>query len=605
MPEYFVRSLRHSGVIALAFITAFSKPSRAQQPAQTLDTIVVVASRAGTTKAATASRSVQVITREDIGRSAAHTVSDLLSNVMGVDVYGRSPAQADVSIRGSTAEQVVVLVDGVRMTDVQSGHYTMDLAVPLASIERIEILRGAGSALYGPDAVGGVINIVTRSATPASVSVLGGSFGTIGGAISGDREQGAHSLSIAAQYDKSDGHRDGTDFRMGQGRATFVTPVMGGALATDAAIGVRDFGAANFYAPFNSIERTATSTLGSRWNGDIAGWGLSLNASTRRHEDHYVLIRGNPAVYENHHETWETAGTVSARRDVGRAAIAIGGESAHDQLSSGRLGGRREWRVGAFGEATVATSVATANVGLRDDHSSTYGDFFSPTVSAGVQATNQLHLRGNVGLGYRAPTWTERFYTDPSNMGDPGLRPERFGAGELGARVSTNAAAFDLTAFERHATHLIDWVRPAGSPATAVWQATNVGNATYRGIEATVEPRPIAGFTAAVYATGLNFEASEPSNTPIEGKYALRPLTRQIGVRVGTPTSHAISARLEMMEAQRAGESGYVTGNIRLACACDRYRLTLDALNLTNAVWLDASGMPSARRGVYLGVQWR
>src|SRR5437868_6837024 len=129
-------------VTAVAFGAVPTTRVLAQGPTR-LDTVVVVASR---THGGDASRSVDVITHDQIARSAARTIADVLAHSMSMDVYGRSPAQADVSIRGSSPEQTAILVDGVRMTDVQSAHYALDLAVPLASVERIEILRGAGSA---------------------------------------------------------------------------------------------------------------------------------------------------------------------------------------------------------------------------------------------------------------------------------------------------------------------------------------------------------------------------------------------------------------------------------------------------------------------------
>ena len=131
----------------------------AQSRPVTDDPIVVVGSRA---QQGDAARVVSVITRDDIARSSARTVAELLSFQMGVDAYTRSAAQADISLRGTTADQTLVLVDGIRMSDVQTSHYALDLAVPLAAIERIELLHGSGSALYGSDAVGGVINIITR-----------------------------------------------------------------------------------------------------------------------------------------------------------------------------------------------------------------------------------------------------------------------------------------------------------------------------------------------------------------------------------------------------------------------------------------------------------
>mgnify|MGYP001550711302 CR=1 FL=1 len=142
----------------LVLALAIQAGAQATTPAK-LDSVTIVASRA---QAGAAGRTVDVITRDDISRSPAHNLAELLGARLSVDAFTRSPAQADVSIRGSTAEQVLILVDGVRMGDAQSAHYALDLGIPLSSIERIEILRGPGSALYGPNAIGGVINIVTR-----------------------------------------------------------------------------------------------------------------------------------------------------------------------------------------------------------------------------------------------------------------------------------------------------------------------------------------------------------------------------------------------------------------------------------------------------------
>ena len=569
-----------------------------QRPA--LDTVTVVASR---THVSGVVRSVDVITREQIAASAARNLADVLSTVMGVDVYGRSAAQADVSIRGSSPEQIVVLVDGVRMTDVQSAHYTLDVGVPLESIERIEVLRGIGSALYGPDAVGGVINVVTRRNQPGELRARSGSFGSIGGGAAGGVARDALSFSAAADFDKSDGHRDGTDYRIGQGRVSLSAPTSGGLVRTNLALGVRDFGAADFYAPYNSIERTTTTTLDSRLDQAVGAWSLAVSGSTRRHQDHYVLVRGDPSIYENRHESWQTAGDVVATRATGPVALAIGTEGVHDQLSSARLGAHRDWRAALFGEATAGNpSSAMADLGLRGDHSSVYGDFFSPSLSASAPIVANVRVHASGGAGFRAPTWTERFYTDPSNQGDPDLRPERFWTGDLGARADAGEWSLDVTGFVRRATNLIDWVKPAGAAPTVVWQTMNVGEATYRGIESALDLPAMDGFRTSLFADGLSLTSSQ--GTSLVGKYALRPITRQAGVRVSTPRQRAITARVDMELARRAFEKGYVTGNARVTWNRGAYRVSLDALNLANADWLDASGKPAAGRGLYGEVEW-
>lgn len=569
-----------------------------QRPA--LDTVIVVASR---THAPGVARGVEVITRDQIAASSAHNLVDVLSNAMDVDVYGRSAAQADVSIRGSSAEQVVVLVDGVRMTDVQSAHYTLDVAVPLESIERIEILRGVGSSLYGPDAVGGVINIVTRRTPSGEVRVRSGSFGSVGGGAADGVSRDAFSLSAAADFDKSDGHRDGTDYRIGQGRVSLWTPTPGGLVRTNIAFGERDFGANDFYGPYNSFERTQTTTLDSRWDEAVGDWSVAVSGSTRRHHDDYVLVRGDPSLYENLHQSWQTTGDVVASRPAGPITIALGTEGVHDQLSSFRLGAHRDWRTAVFGEGTAGRpSGPMADLGLRGDHSSVYGDFFSPSLSASAPLLENVTVHASGGAGCRAPTWTERFYIDPANEGNPDLRPERFGTADLGARASAGAWSVDVTGFVRRATNLIDWVKPVGAPATALWQTMNVGTATYRGFETALQLPTTNGIHASLFADGLSLRSSQGDT--LAGKYALRPITRQAGVRLSTPSTHELSARVDMEVARRALEKGYVTGNARIAWNRGAYRFTFDALNLTNADWLDASGLPVAGRGFYGGVEW-
>jgi iron complex outermembrane receptor protein len=558
-----------------------------------LDTVVVVASRADTR--ARSSRSVAVITRADIAASPARTIPELLASSLGVDVYSRSAAQADVSIRGSTADQVLMLVDGVRVSDVQSSHYVSDLTVPLDAIERIEVLRGVASAVYGPGAVGGVINIVTRrGARAANAAVRGGSFGSVGGDVGGSF---GDALNLAANYDKSDGHRDGTDFRIGQGRVSYAAPLVSGTLSANAGLAVRDFGAADFYAPYNSIERTVSTTADARWNRAAGAWTIDAVGSTRRHQDHYVLVRGNPALYENRHESWQTTGSLDVRRSFGDVTAVVGTELEHDQLSSLRLGGRREWREGTFGEVAGTNAALAWNAGARADHASAYGDFVSPSASAALDLTTNLRLHASGGAGFRAPTWTERYYIDPSNVGEADLRVERFTTADAGVRWTTSQMSADVTTFQRDARDLIDWVRPIG--ATSPWHARNVGSATFHGIEATVHGPEVGGVRVEVFGSGIEMSAAERDT--VVGKYALRPVTRQMGARLMSDPARAMSARLEIISGRRAAELGYTTANIRISWKASSYRLTLDALNLANAVWLDASGRPAPARSVFFG----
>ena len=188
------RTYTHA-VLALLGAMGLARPSAAQRIPHEIDTVHVVARTDPTVVSAT--RSFEILTRADLARHASRSLADVLGLALGVDAQQRSPAQADLGLRGSTFNQVVVLVDGVRVSDVQSGHYALDLAVPVAMIERIEILRGTGSAMYGSDAIGGVVNIVTRADSAfGDAATRAGSFGgalargAFGGAVA--RYAGAH-----------------------------------------------------------------------------------------------------------------------------------------------------------------------------------------------------------------------------------------------------------------------------------------------------------------------------------------------------------------------------------------------------------------------------
>lgn len=594
---------------ALALASLFiARAVGAQQPVAHLDTVQVTVASHASPSLATPTRTVDVITRAEMARTPARTISDVLAMRLGVDVYGRSPAQADLELRGSSVEQVLVLVDGVRMSDAQSGHYDLDLVVPLDMVERIEVLHGTGSTLYGSDAVGGVINIVTRrGARFRGARARGGSFGTAAlSAVAGD-SLGGFGVQGGADAERSDGHRAGTDYRVGEGHVALDHALGTGSLRAALGLGIRSFGAQDFYAAYPSSERTGTSTASLTYASNTAArWSVSATASTRRHTDRFTLVRDNPALYENHHRSWQTDGEVVTRYAASRAAVlALGTELRDDQLVSDGLGDHRAELGALFAEATLgAPRRASLDAGVRVDWSSRTGRFASPSLAGMIPLRHDLWLRGSVNRGFRAPTWTELYYRDPANVGDPTLQPETFTAGELGVRaIPAGRLRLDVALFARHAEHLIDWARPASAPDSTPWHTMNVESATYHGVELEADVPALLGADWTVRASGLSFDAQGAAG--YIGKYALRPLTRSISLTVSAPVLRDTRVSLDVRHARRAGERSYIDADARLAHEWGRASVQLDLLNLTDADYLDASAEPVARRAVYLGVGWR
>jgi iron complex outermembrane receptor protein len=589
-------------LLAFLLVTA---PLAAQRPTPRLDTVRVT-SRAAVPVAAT--RSVEVVTREELEGRAGRSLAERLGFALGTDVATRSPAQADVSIRGSTFNQVVVLVDGVRVSDVQSGHYALDLAVPTAMIERIEILRGSGAALYGSDAVGGVINIITRDAAEGtSLSARGGSFGGVGVAGATSSSVGGIALQAGADVDRSDGHRPGTDYRIVQARVSAARPTRAGRLVLDAGQGVRQFGAADFYSPFPSYETTRSTTAALRLVPDAdAAIGVSGSLHTRRHFDRFTLKRDDPAAYQNEHTSIESGaeGVVRARL-ASAVAGAFGAELLDARLRSARLGDHAQTREAVFAELTAGgASGPTLNLGLRGDWTPEVGGFASPSIGVAIPLGSTTRLRASAGSGFRAPTWTERYYVDPSNVADSSLSVERFRSGEVGIRVAPVAwMSADVAYFERRANALIDWARPEGSAPTVPWRTMNFARATYRGIEGTVRLPALLGVDWTARGSGLRFDASAAPGTV--GKYALRPITRSVGLSAVLPTPRDGTLTVDALRARRTGESDHLLLGARLVQPVAGVRTSVELVNATNAAYLDGSGKAVAPRSVYVGVNWR
>jgi iron complex outermembrane receptor protein len=591
---------------ALLGAAVLSRPAVAQRGGpQHIDTVRVVARTDPTVVSAT--RSFEVVTREELARHASRSLADVLGLALGVDAQPRSPAQADLALRGSTFNQVVILVDGVRVSDVQSGHYALDLAVPVAMIERIEILRGTGSAMYGSDAIGGVVNIITRA--DSSFGELATRVGSFGGAV-GQGAIGAAVgrtlLRLGADVDRSSGHRDGTDYRVTQAHVAAERRVGAARLAVDAGLGARQFGASGFYSPFPSFETTRSSTASVRAQAPVSQRVTLAGAlHTRRHSDVFTLKREDPAFYQNVHHSWQHGAEATTQISLApQLRAAVGAELLDARLRSARLGEHSERRHGEFVEATLGRAGgATLDLGVRRDWSSSVGAFVSPSLGVAVPLWHRAQLRGSSSRGFRAPTWTERYYKDPANIADSALSVERFTAHEVGLRVTPLwRVSADVALFERRARSLIDWARPAATTPPPPWRTLNFASATYRGLEALVQLSDVAGIDWTVRGSGLHFDASADAGTV--GKYALRPLTRVLGVSASTREIGGATLTVDLQRARRAAEDDHLRFDARIAQRIGAIRASLELLNLTNEDYLDVAGKPVASRSAFLGVAW-
>ncbi|HEX6588593.1 MAG TPA: TonB-dependent receptor [Longimicrobiales bacterium] len=553
-------------------------------------------------------RSVDIIDRDAIERLPAHSLGDIIARALGADILARSPMQADISLRGSTTEQVAVLVDGVPVNDTQTGHFHLDQPVPLDDVERIEVLRGTASSVHGAGAVGGIVNIVTRRGAPAlraSARLEGGTFGTIRGAArAGIPLTHATPVSLSAEHARSDGHRPGTDYESTVARASLAHAVAGGTFRLSGGIADRSFGAADFYGPFpTSHEKTRVITGDAAFERSIGRIALEPRVSIRRHDDDFVLRREDPSFYRNIHETTDAGGALTARASAGPVMLAAGGEAFRSSIESTNLGDHDETRTAMFGEAVTARDAYTLSAGARFDHSSTYGGFFSPSIAAGLRIDEHVRLRASAARGFRAPTWTDRYYSDPANLGDSTLNVERAWTYEGGVDLLPGGAwSVDATAFVRHVDNAIDWVRPESSP-TGPWRIVNVQTAKYRGLELRVRNASLLGIDWTARGSLLSFDAT--STDTLMSKYALRPLQETASLEAAIPLPFGLSAAVRGSHARRTGEASYHLLDAQIRYRLGQFSAYIGETNLGYQSYVDVSGANAAGRAFTAGGEWR
>ena len=241
------------------------------------------------------------------------SLMDALSLDSSVQVQARAPGgvQGDLSIRGGGFAQSLILIDGIRLSDAQSAHHDLDLPIPVDAVNRIEVLRGSGSTLYGSEAVAGVVNVVTTPTDePGKLEMRlragYGSFSTNEESGFVAFRQGMLSQRFSFEHELSDGFRDDRDYRnLALASQSWVRTRLG---LTRVFLSLLDrpFGADQFYGNFNSWERTKT------WLAALSqdlGKNTLFSLGYRRHTDLYVLLRDDPAYYTNRHEdeTWDAA----------------------------------------------------------------------------------------------------------------------------------------------------------------------------------------------------------------------------------------------------------------------------------------------------------
>lgn len=518
-----------------------------------------------------------------------------------IDLQQRNPGvQGDITIRGGTFGQTLVLIDGIRINDVQTGHHNMDLPVPMDAIGQLQILQGSGSTFYGSDAVSGVVNVITRIAEPGELLFRAaiGNFGT--NTESGLFSFGLGPLSQQFSFDRtlSTGFENDRDYRSTSGSSESLLRTKWGATRIFLSALDRPFGANQFYGPYNSWERTKT------WYAALhqdLGQNTELTFSYRRHTDLFVLLRDDPQVYTNRHIDQSYDAAVRRHNDLTKLLrLSYGAEGIDDSIVSNNLGTHRRRQGAVYANLDMrALKRFSLSVGVREQFYGHQQAFFAPTVSGGAWLSEKVKLRASVSRAFRLPTYTELYYSDPNDLPNPNLKPELALSYEAGLdwHLRPHWRAF-ATAFDRDEKNGIDYVR--GAPIQP-WQAMNFDRLRFVGVESGVEGDMAHAQKFSVQFTAIHGALADEGGQ--QSEYAFNYPSQNAVVSWQILTPQGILARTRLGVVKRYQLSPYALWDASVAWTKSRFRPYVQFTNLTNTSYEEIIGVNMPGRAILAGIE--
>ncbi len=586
--------------------------------------LVLTASRLPT-KFSDLTRQVTVITADEISKMPINSVQEVLNYVSGADLQTRSPfgLQADLSLRGANFEQVLILIDGVRVNDPQTGHHDLTLPLTLKDIERIEILHGGGSSVYGADAFGGVVNFITRFAESRrakkpkeknlNFDFAYRDYQTKEGVFSGTfgRENFSQRISIERKVSSGWFKKEGKevtdfDFLTFSGLSQFDLRKNFSSPRFSLFYGYTDkvFGAYDFYSPGKDADsrewmKTKFISLSVeskqqffpqtkiyfRENDDRFIYKYSINYGINKHTSQILGIDSFLRLNNN---------------------FLFGSEILEENIVSTKLGKQRDSRWSFYAEyRDNFTEKLSFSGGLRTDIYSRYGRVFSPSFSAGYSLLPDMKLIFSFGKSYRVPSYTELYYEDPANIGNSELKPEEAFTWEGGLNYQRRNCQYKLTLFQREHKETIDWGKYSSSVdhdlREVKWQARNIGRLKFTGLESESE--------IYFFSLGWKFKYSylkAISEMPFgyQSKYALRYPEHLFSLETTFLTIFGIQANLSGIHKKRYQEDGYFLLHSRVSKKFGFTTIYLDGLNLLNTKYEEILGVPQPGRWLGIGINW-
>lgn len=449
----------------------------AQETQKQLDPVTVTATIQPTTSSRTG-RNLVIIKGEEITKLPVHSIDELLRYVPGLEIQARGPmgAQSDFVVRGGTFQQVLVIIDGMRVNDPNTGHFNSYIPVTPGEIERIEILKGASSAIYGSEAVGGVIHIITKTFAGSNkpqqsynASVTGGAYGLWNASGSAYYNTGKTAISAGVLSNNTDGQeqRGTTGFMHLNTFSLSASHHINNnwQIALRSSFDTRNFGAQGFYTTFASD--TASENVNTWWN--------QLQVKYEKGKDRLTVLAGYKTTSDDYLYNNVSTSNISDSRLIQSLAIYEHSFTANTALTTGVQYQDKNISSNDRGDHNLEQAAVFAGVNqkigerflvnpaLRLDWNEGSGYELVPQLNVSYRA-DWVQIRASAGKTIRDADFTERYnnynktLVTSGRIGNPGLTAEHSFSYEAGADFFVrDYLKISTSVFRREQSDVIDW----------------------------------------------------------------------------------------------------------------------------------------------------
>ncbi|WP_313215149.1 TonB-dependent receptor [Soonwooa sp.] len=552
---------------------------------------------------------ITVISKKQIQESPARSVADLLQYFTGMDLRrrGMNDVQTDLSIRGSSFEQVLVLINGIKMNDAQTGHNTFNLPFDMASIDRVEIIKGPAARRFGQNAYGGVINIITNVGKDNvyQINAAGGDFKTWSLGASADFGNENFGNFIQVGKAESAGYRFNTDSDVQNIWYQNQFKIKDANFKMQAGFTEKKFGANGFYSsPLakDQYEETQTSLVSASYDQSFGNFGVNANVYWRRGQDMYLFNRVKPEIYRNMHIGNNIGGELNTSYVSSLGKSGLGVEFRNEALRSNNLGERERFITQVFFEHQISLLDQKLNIipGVSWANYPGTGNFFYPGLDVGYNLDDHSKIYGNLAKTNRIPTYTDLYYVSKTETGNPNLKPENAWNYEIGYQYQRANSLLKVSGFGRNTDNAIDWTKDS---LAAIWRAENISNIKTLGFETEIAQK--FNWIVNNLSVGYTYLDNKINREDQAfSKYVLDNLRHQFNAklqakywRFGTEVVYRYNERIAL--------GSYNLLDAKLNYQTDKLNIYLLVNNITNAKYTETSLVPMPGRWFMLGFTFK